>query len=432
MYIRTRDTLPRTFWKWPPSTVTNPSERERERLGFWLYSRTKIMMISLANYYSRTSLRGGYTPTYYVSAHRYMNTIMVSSIHMFHQKLLHFSVAPPSSSAIHPIRSLSSYITANFTNLHGFINTINTRHNSNSSSSSNSVTTGGQPSPKKERRTRPVITPYTTKEEMKKISSSSTTASSTTTTYAYSTPPIPIPDLHQHDSVDDYLKKSSLSPWVPTPDPVARRMLQLADTSAEDIHCDLGCGDGRVNSIALQHFHVMRTIGIDNDLQLLKMARDRLLTIGYSCRYFNHHDDNNNENTDMTNPRDELLTLGDTSNETHYSSFDSVQFPAKVDLIYADLMMYFNHYQPNVGQDNNERHIIKDRYDIFSECTVLTMFFVEETLEKLRPTLEERFKGSGCRIITNGYAIPGWKPDWVEPILDLKIHLYDMSKGCTF
>jgi hypothetical protein len=264
---------------------------------------------------------------------------------------------------------------------------------------------------------------------MKKISNN-TTASSTT--YAYSTPPIPIPGLHQHGSFDDYLKKSSLSPWVPTPDAVARRMLQLADTSAEDIHCDLGCGDGRVNSIALQHFHVMRTIGIDNDLQLLKMARDRLLTIGYSCRYFNHLHHDDNENTDMTNPRDELLSLGDTSNETHFSSFDSVKFPSKVDLIYADLMMYFNHYQPNVGQDNHEHHIIKQRYDIFSECTVLTMFCVEETLEKLRPTLEERFKGSRCRIITNGYAIPGWKPDWIEPILDLKIYLYDMSKGCTF
>jgi hypothetical protein len=57
----------------------------------------------------------------------------------------------------------------------------------------------------------------------------------------------------------------------------------------------------------------------------------------------------------------------------------------------------------------------------FQTTTVLFMLFVEETLEKLGPTLEERFKGSVCRIITNGYAIPGWKPDWIAPILDLKI-----------
>lgn len=254
------------------------------------------------------------------------------------------------------------------------------------------------------------------------------------TTNAYSTPPIPMTTGLQHqNSFDDYLKKSSLSPWVPTPDSVARRMLQLAHTSADDIHCDLGCGDGRVNGIALQHFNVARTVGIDNDPDLLNTARDRLLTIGYSCRFFNYHHLYHDENT-TTNPRDELSFL--EPNQEYLSSIDSAKFPAKVDFIYADLEMYFNNNNNNPRNDDQENHkdhqILKDKYDIFSDCTVLTMFFVEDALEKIRPTLEDRFKGSGCRIITNGYAIPGWKPDWIEPILDLKIHLYDMSKGCTF
>ena len=37
------------------------------------------------------------------------------------------------------------------------------------------------------------------------------------------------------DNFDDYLKKVSLSPWVPTPDPVARRVLDLLHANEEDV-----------------------------------------------------------------------------------------------------------------------------------------------------------------------------------------------------
>jgi len=37
------------------------------------------------------------------------------------------------------------------------------------------------------------------------------------------------------DDFADYLKKVSLSPWVPTPDPVARRVLDLLNASEEDV-----------------------------------------------------------------------------------------------------------------------------------------------------------------------------------------------------
>jgi hypothetical protein len=46
--------------------------------------------------------------------------------------------------------------------------------------------------------------------------------------------------LHQafkplEGNFDDYLKKASLSPWVPVPDPVARKMLDLAKAGPEDV-----------------------------------------------------------------------------------------------------------------------------------------------------------------------------------------------------
>ena len=48
------------------------------------------------------------------------------------------------------------------------------------------------------------------------------------------------------DNFDDYLKKASLSPWVPVPDPVARKMLEIAKAGPDDVRdfspfCDQIC-----------------------------------------------------------------------------------------------------------------------------------------------------------------------------------------------
>jgi hypothetical protein len=39
------------------------------------------------------------------------------------------------------------------------------------------------------------------------------------------------------------------SVWVPTPERVIRRMLQMADTTSRDVVVDLGAGDGRIPSV---------------------------------------------------------------------------------------------------------------------------------------------------------------------------------------
>lgn len=41
------------------------------------------------------------------------------------------------------------------------------------------------------------------------------------------------------DNIADYLKKASLSPWVPTPDPVARRVFDLLNATEDDVSCAL-------------------------------------------------------------------------------------------------------------------------------------------------------------------------------------------------
>ena len=72
---------------------------------------------------------------------------------------------------------------------------------------------------------------------------------------------------------EDYIKKVSMSPWVPSPDPVARKMLELAKAGPDDIHVDLGSGDGRVNFMAMDApFEVSRSIGIDVDPEIVQVA----------------------------------------------------------------------------------------------------------------------------------------------------------------
>ena len=52
------------------------------------------------------------------------------------------------------------------------------------------------------------------------------------------------------------------SVWVPTPERLIHRMLQIADTSRDDLVIDLGSGDGRVPIHAARHFGV-RAIGVE-------------------------------------------------------------------------------------------------------------------------------------------------------------------------
>lgn len=39
------------------------------------------------------------------------------------------------------------------------------------------------------------------------------------------------------EGTEEYLKKTSLSPWVPIPDPIARNLFDMARTGPEDVSC---------------------------------------------------------------------------------------------------------------------------------------------------------------------------------------------------
>ena len=59
-----------------------------------------------------------------------------------------------------------------------------------------------------------------------------------------------------------------LAPWVPTPLPVVRRMLEMAGVGADDIVYDIGCGDGRIVIEAAKTYGA-RGVGIDIDPEMI-------------------------------------------------------------------------------------------------------------------------------------------------------------------
>ena len=63
--------------------------------------------------------------------------------------------------------------------------------------------------------------------------------------------------------------QQSLAPYVPTPQSVVEKMLQLAEVTSNDIVYDLGCGDGRIVITAAKKYGA-RGVGVDIDPERIK------------------------------------------------------------------------------------------------------------------------------------------------------------------
>ena len=73
------------------------------------------------------------------------------------------------------------------------------------------------------------------------------------------------------------------SVWVPTPERMIRRMLQVADTTRDDVVMDLGSGDGRVPIHAARHFGA-RAIGVELEGNLIRISEDAAKRAGVADR----------------------------------------------------------------------------------------------------------------------------------------------------
>jgi precorrin-6B methylase 2 len=72
-------------------------------------------------------------------------------------------------------------------------------------------------------------------------------------------------------------------PYVPTPEEVVKRMLELAKVKKDELVMDLGSGDGRIAIAAARDFGA-RAIGIDIDPQRIKEANENAAKAGVTAR----------------------------------------------------------------------------------------------------------------------------------------------------
>lgn len=143
-------------------------------------------------------------------------------------------------------------------------------------------------------------------------------------------------------------KPASLAPYVPTPQDVVERMLQLAEVGPSDVVYDLGCGDGRIVITAAKKFGASG-VGVDIDPQRIKESQANAKAAGVE---------------------------------------DRVEFRLQ-DAMTVDV----------------------------SPATVVTLYLLSSSNEKLRPKLTRELK-PGSRIVSHAFGMGDWKPDKTDSFQD--------------
>ena len=148
-------------------------------------------------------------------------------------------------------------------------------------------------------------------------------------------------------------------PYVPTPQDVVEKMLDLAKVSSDDVVYDLGSGDGRIVITAAQKYGA-HSVGVEINADLFRQSRDHIRELGL---------------------------------------------------------------------DDRARVMCEDMFDVsLKRATVVTMYLLTSSNEKLRPKLERELH-SGTRVVCHDFHIPGWDPEQVVEVnsknnIPHKIYLY--------
>jgi SAM-dependent methyltransferase len=75
----------------------------------------------------------------------------------------------------------------------------------------------------------------------------------------------------------------SLAPYIPSPQIIVERMLELATVQPGEVVYDLGSGDGRVLITAVQQFKA-RAVGVELSPDIARRASDRIARMGLQDR----------------------------------------------------------------------------------------------------------------------------------------------------
>jgi len=222
-----------------------------------------------------------------------------------------------------------------------------------------------------------------------------------------------------------YLALASLSPWVPCPDMVIKRVLEISEASESDVHADLGCGDGRLNFAAVGGpYHVRSSWGVDVDPNILERCRERI-----GRRFV------------PSSFGGDAVSGGGGGGSDGASSSEA----DRLEFLQADLIPVMKRqkekHQLRLQQQLSSSSSVQDEDassqdcsqedDItqkLSESTVITMYFVDDALKQVQPYLSSVLGGrDDVRVITVGYEMKGWSATWVERVLGLTIFKYDMK-----
>ncbi|KAL7448732.1 hypothetical protein ACHAWC_000877, partial [Mediolabrus comicus] len=241
---------------------------------------------------------------------------------------------------------------------------------------------------------------------------------------------------------DEYLAMVQLSPWVPCPDIVSKRVFEIANATSQDIHVDLGCGDGRLNFMAVDNpsFNVVKSWGVDVDENILKKCYERL-----GRRFVPSTATNSTMAQDSMKGGEEEIE--EEENRLEFIQADLIKVIEQQKTLYQQQQQQQN--QPSqsttTNDDNNTVSIQQDETsestlhritNKVSNSTIITMYFVDKALHQIQPYLSSILGGKqNVRVITIGYEMPnkdGWEPSWVERVLGLTIFRYDMENVTRF
>jgi len=152
--------------------------------------------------------------------------------------------------------------------------------------------------------------------------------------------------------------------YVPTPQPVVDKMIDMAKVTKKDVVYDLGCGDGRIVATVAKKFGA-RGVGIDIDAERIKDCEKTLKDMEIDAKNTSIVQSNDRADVKkaLENPKLVTFIQGDASNP-----------------------------------------------EGLEHATVVLLYMLDEFMEKLEPIAKKRLP-KGARIVSHDFRFPNWEAD---------------------
>lgn len=172
---------------------------------------------------------------------------------------------------------------------------------------------------------------------------------------------------------------ASLAPFNPTCEHAINVALRLFQLDKSDVLFDLGCGDARLLTQAVQQHDNICCVGIEMDERFVQKA--------------------------LSN-----IQLLDSSQQ------------ARIQVRHGNAL-------ENQAADIDDSRC--GQLSLMQHCTALYLYLLPKGLQRIRPLLEElvRHEGRQIRIVTYMFQLKGWKPAVVDRSTkgEAPVYLYDQS-----